>query len=69
MTYDELLQKHKDLSLDYARSEANGRALNALLEQSIEHRKQLRKDFIEQSELATFWRQKYDRLKEEKKSK
>lgn len=63
--YQESLKKCKELSLEYTRSEANGKALNALLEQSREQRKQLRKDFVEQSELATHWRQKYDKLAKE----
>lgn len=60
--YKDTFQKCKELSVEYGKSEANGKALNALLEQAGEQRKQLRKDFVEQSELATEWRQKYDRL-------
>lgn len=63
--YQESLQKCKELSLEYTRSEANGKALNALLEQAGEQRKRLRKDFVEQSELATSWRQKHDKLAKE----
>lgn len=62
--YQEQREKNKYLALDYAQSEANGKSLNALLEQAGEQRKQLRKDFIEQSEIAVEWRQKHDKLKE-----
>jgi hypothetical protein len=63
--YQESLQKNKEIALNYTRSEANCKALNALLEQAGEQRKQLRKEFVEQSEIATQWRQKHDKVKEE----
>jgi hypothetical protein len=67
--YQESLQKCKEIALNYTASEANCKALNALLEQAGEQRKQLRKDFVEQSELTTQWRQKYDNMEALNKSK
>ena len=60
--YQVSLEKCKHLALDYAKSEAKGNSLISILELEEEQRKQLRKDFIEQSEIATAWRQKHDRL-------
>jgi outer membrane murein-binding lipoprotein Lpp len=43
-------------------SEANVKTLEIKLERLYADRNQLRKDFIEQSEIATQWRQKHDKL-------
>ncbi len=62
--YQEQREKNKYLALDYAQAEASWKSLNALLVQAGEQRKQLRKDFVEQSEIAVEWRQKHDKLKD-----
>lgn len=61
-TDQETFLKTQDLSFKYSMSEANVKSLEIKLERLYADRQQLRKDFVEQSEIATAWRQKHDRL-------
>lgn len=63
-TDQETFLKTQDLSLKYSMSEANVKSLEIKLERLYADRQQLRKDFVEQSEIAVEWRQKHDKLKE-----